>query len=388
MRRVLWLCSWYPNSADPFTGDFIKRHAEAVSGIQPLNIVFAGKYSGSQRKEILVPNDEYPNLREHIFYYPASSKDNLISRVKSLFTYFRIHRVFIRQLKRKDELPDIVHVQVAFKAGLIALYLKWRYKIPYVLTEHWTGYYEQDQDNLFRRSFLEKYLTRLILKHTAGLITVCDALGNQIQQHWQQIPFQSIPNVVNTVLFYPGVHKPDKKFRFIHISTLRYPKNPEGIIRAFTVLVSEGLNAELVLVGPASAALQKMIRDSRLPVNAIRYTGEIPYEQVGVELRQSSALILFSYCENLPCVVLESLCTGVPVIATRVGGIPEIIGNDNGILVNAGDEKELLEAMRIMMHTADHYDGEKIREHAASLFSYDTVARAIVKVYDRVLGVS
>ena len=148
------------------------------------------------------------------------------------------------------------------------------------------------------------------------------------------------------------------------------------------------MDAELVLVGPVSAALQKMIRDYRIPGNAIRYTGEIPYEQVGVELRQSSALILFSYCENLPCVVLESLCTGVPVIATRVGGIPEIIGNENGILVNAGDEKELLEAMRNMMHTADRYDREKIREHAAALFSYDTVARAIVAVYDQVLGVS
>ncbi len=43
MKKVLWLASWYPNEADPFSGDFIKRMAEAVSCYQPVNILFVGK---------------------------------------------------------------------------------------------------------------------------------------------------------------------------------------------------------------------------------------------------------------------------------------------------------------------------------------------------------
>jgi glycosyltransferase involved in cell wall biosynthesis len=386
MRRVLWLSSWYPNAVDPFTGDFIKRQAEALSLIQPLKIVFAGKYPSVPEKQPGSITEVFPNLQEYILYYPSTSKDNIVSRVRSVITYFRRHSDFIRQLKHKNELPDIVHVQVAFKAGLIALYLKWKYKIPYVLTEHWSGYYQQAKDSLFRRSFLEKYVTRLIIKHAAVLITVSKALGDQIQQYWLDIPYRKIPNVVNTRLFYPQESKTAGRFRFIHISTLRYPKNPEGILRAFIALIQEAVDSELVFVGPANPGLEKMILDAGLPLNAIRCTGEISYEQVGIELRNSSALILFSFYENMPCVMLESLCSGIPVIASRVGGIPEVIGNENGILVNAGDEKELLEAMRTMIHKAHFYDQEKIRERAATCFSYEAVGREILAVYDNVLG--
>jgi glycosyltransferase involved in cell wall biosynthesis len=289
-------------------------------------------------------------------------------------------------LHRKNELPDIVHVQVAFKAGLIALFLKWKYGIPYVLTEHWSGYYHHTKDSLFERSFLEKSLTRKILKHSALLITVSEALGNQIQNNWIRLPFKKIPNVVNTSLFYPQAIISKNKFRFIHISTLLYPKNPEGIVRAFTKLMQGGTEAELIFVGPVNIDLEKTINESGLPLNSIRCTGEISYEQVGIELRNSSAMILFSYYENMPCVMLESLCSGVPVIATKVGGIPEEIGKENGILIDVGNELELLEAMRLMMENIQSYDKEKFSLKAASQYSYRAIAKEIESVYDSVLN--
>lgn len=385
MRSVLWLCSWYPNAADPFTGDFIKRQAEALSVVQPLKIIYSGKYPKVPKQQPGSTVGTFPNLQEVILYYPFTAKDNIVSRVRSLFTYFRKHADLIRQLKNNNELPDIVHVQVAFKAGLIAFYLKWKYGIPYVLTEHWTGYYQQAKDSLFRRSFLEKYLTRLVLKNAAMLITVSEALGNQIQQHWIPIPFRKILNVVDTRLFYHQENRRPQKFRFIHISTLGFQKNPEGIVRAFTSLVKEGIDSELVLVGPVNPGLGKMIAETGLPLNTIRCTGEISYEQVGVELRNASAMILFSFYENMPCVLLESLCSGIPVIATRVGGIPEVIGNENGILINAGDEKELLEAMRTIIQKEPVFNKEQISAQASSRFSYEAITKEILAVYDLVL---
>ncbi|HEY4967589.1 MAG TPA: glycosyltransferase [Puia sp.] len=385
MRSVLWLSSWYPNAADPYTGDFIKRQAEAVSVVQPLKIIYSGKYPKAPQQQPGSTMGAFPNLQEIMLYYPSTAKNNIISRVRSLFTYFRKHADFIRQLKNKNELPDIVHVQVAFKAGLIALYLKWKYRIPYVLTEHWTGYYQEAKDSLFNSSFVEKYLTRLVLKNAAMLITVSEALGNQIQQHWIRIPFRKIPNVVDTHLFYHQENRRVRKFRFIHISTLLYQKNPEGIIRAFTALVKEGMDSDLLLVGPVNPGLEKMIADSGLPLNTILCTGEISYEQVGVELRNASAMILFSFYENMPCVVLEALCTGIPVIATRVGGIPEVIGNENGILIDAGDEKALLKAMRTIIQNEPVFNKEQISAQATACFSYETITKEILAVYDLVL---
>lgn len=386
MKKVLWLTSWYPNRDDPFSGDFIKRQAEAVSLFQPVQILFVGKYSPRPLQEQVKQVNSFPNLKEYLLYYPASDHDNLFTKGRSVTSYFLKHLQIIRQLHKKNELPDLVHVQVAWKSGLIALYLKWKYKIPYVLTEHWSGYYPQAKDSLFRKSYLERYWTRRIIGKANQLITVSEALGKQIRQSWLKVPFQQIPNVVNTRFFFTEKNKRAEKFRFIHISTLKYPKNPEGILRVFAALRKTPIDAELVLVGPVNTGLDKMIREMGLPEQDIRCTGEIPYKNVGIELRHSSVLILFSHYENMPCVLLESLCSGIPVIASRVGGIPEVVDETNGILVKAGDENDLLEAMKTMIRKESSYDREKISSRAAAQFSYEVVGKEILSVYESVLG--
>jgi glycosyltransferase involved in cell wall biosynthesis len=389
MKKILWLTSWYPNETNPFSGDFIKRQAEAVSVYQPLTILWVGKYEPGSHPHIIDHSNkvhDLGSLKEYILYFPSYEKTKpVFLKLKSQVAYFQRHLSFIKQLRGKNELPDLVHVQVAMKAGLIALYLKWKYKIPYVLTEHWTAYYAGAKDSLLKKSFITRYLTRLVLKNAARFLPVSDSLGNQIHQHWVQIPFQKIPNVVNTRFFYPSESQMENGFRFIHISTLLYPKNPEGIIRCFIKLLSQGVHADLVLVGPLNPALQEIIQSSRLPPEKIHCTGEIPYEQVGTELRKSSALVIFSFYENMPCVMLEALCTGIPVIATRVGGIPEVIQEDNGILINAGDENALLEAMKDMISSYHHYDKNKISQRAVGQFSYETIGKEIIRVYDSVL---
>jgi glycosyltransferase involved in cell wall biosynthesis len=276
-----------------------------------------------------------------------------------------------------------VHVQVAMKAGLIALYLKWKYKIPFVLTEHWTGYYEQSADSLFRKSFLEKYLTRRILKSASLFLPVSKALGNQIRHYWAMIPFQNIPNVVDTRLFFPS---PDiqENFRFIHISTLSIQKNPEGILHAFSSLLKTGQQAELVLVGPVSDAIRNLINGLD-HADKIICKGEISYKEVGIELRKSSALILFSFYENMPCVILEALCTGIPVIATREGGIQEVIGKENGLLIDSGNELGLMDAMKQIIRDYAMYSKPQISSLAAKQFSYETIGREITQIYDSIL---
>jgi len=385
MRKILWLASWYPNETEPFNGDFIKRQAEAVSIFQPLIIIFAGKkLSGTMYNK---PDSEsaIKNLQEFILYYPDAGT-GIISKIRSLCYYFRKHLEIITKLRENNELPNLVHVQVAMKSGLIALYLKWKYKIPYVLSEHWSGYYEESDDSLFRKSFLDKYLTRRILKTASRLLPVSNALGNQISHYWAQVPFQAIPNVVNTRFFYSTPIISEKIFRFIHVSSLQHPKNPEGIIRAFQALLHQGIQAELVLVGPLNPELLEFIKNSKGLNNKLHCVGEISYEQVGYELRKSQALVLFSYYETMSCVIIEALCTGIPVIASRVGGVPELIQQENGILISAGKETELTEAMKEIIRNYRNYNRTGISQRASDQFSYETVGKEIIHVYESVLN--
>ncbi len=389
MKKVLWLASWYPNESDPFSGDFIKRQAEAVSMYQPLNVLWVGKYAPSYfsvRTEHLIRESGTNNLREYIMYYPGSGKGNgVFSKIQSLFRYFKKNKEIIQHLQEKNELPEIVHVQVAMKAGLIALYLKWKYKIPYVLTEHWSGYYPIAKDSLFNKSFLTRFFTRMIIKKAELLLPVSESLGRQINNFWVKVPFQKIPNVVNTKLFHAPYGKTSHPFRFIHISSLLYPKNPEGIIHAFVQMLYLRFDVELVLVGPLNPSVKKLLTDEVISTGRIRTTGEISYEQVGRELRNADALVMFSFYENMPCVILEALCTGVPVIATDVGGIREVIHPENGILIESGKEVQLFEAMKEMISNYDSYEKEDISRHAMEQFSYQSIGKKILQVYDDVL---
>jgi glycosyltransferase involved in cell wall biosynthesis len=383
MKRVLWLTSWYPHEADPFNGDFIKRQAEAVSVCQPLKIIFVTKADDRSPFHKTFRAKISETLEEEIIYYPGSG-GGLISKIRSLCQYFACQIKALASLREKNEMPDLVHVQVAWKAGLIALYLKWKYQIPYILSEHWSGYYPFSRDSLFQKSFLEKYVTRTILKNASRILPVSRALGEQINQYWSKTTVQIVPNVVNTRLFFPSDIQPEI-FRFVHVSTLQYPKNPEGILRAFEGLIKLGISAELEFVGPSSASLLALIQNSGAS-DWIHCTGEIKYEQVALEMRKSSALVLFSQYENMPCVILEALCTGLPVIASRVGGIPEVVNHENGILVSAADEMELLEAMRRMVDIYHEFDRPQIARQASRAFSYETIGREIIGVYDKVLS--
>ncbi len=387
-RRLLWLASWYPNESDPYIGDFIKRQAEAVSIYQALHIVYVGKYSSNFHEgsaNIKITEINKTNLQENLLYYSDKGNNRFITKIRSLTSYFRKHREYIRQLQKRNEMPDLVHVHIAMKAGLIALYLKWRFKIPYVLTEHWSGYYQQSKDSLFKKSLIERYLTKLVLKNATLLLPVSDALGLQINEFWMKMPYEKIPNVVNTRLFYPAKVNTSKSFRFIHVSTLLHPKNPEGIISAFNTISKQEPEVELVIVGPLNASLSKYISRENMSSGKIILTGEVSYEQVSIEMRKADALVIFSDYENMPCVMLEALCTGIPVIATNVGGISEVLTEDNGILVRPGDKTALEKAMLHMMRSHSLFDKFKISSQASEQFSCEKIGMKIKEVYDSVL---
>jgi glycosyltransferase involved in cell wall biosynthesis len=388
MKKVLWLVSWYPNARDPFSGDFIKRQAEAVSAYQPLKVFFSGKGTAGITNLPVQANTGGPNLEEQILLYPSTQKNSIFSAPLSFISYIKKHQGLIRQLQIKNELPDIVHVHVAMKSGLIALYMKWKFGIPYLVTEHWTGYYRESADSLFKKSWLTKYMTRMILKNAFCLLPVSEALGKQINQHWASVPFRAIPNVVDTRYFFYEEKKSGEKFRFLHVSTMNHQKNPEGILRVFVDLLKHGFDAELILVGPLPLSLKEFILREVPDPRSVICKGEISYQQVSMEMKEASALVLFSNYENLPCVILESLCTGLPVIATRVGGVPELIQNHNGLLVDAGNERQLLDAMKTIIQNESHYDRVSISQSAVSRYSYEKVGKDICQVYETMPPVS
>jgi glycosyltransferase involved in cell wall biosynthesis len=191
--------------------------------------------------------------------------------------------------------------------------------------------------------------------------------------------FDIIPNAVNTDLFFLK-EKKQERFRFIHVSNMVPLKNAEGILRAFKVLLEEVVDAELRMVGDKDPSIRLFAKNLGL-AGKITFAGEIPYANVAKEMQESHALILFSHIENSPCVIGEALCCGLPVIATRTGGIPELVDDSNSILITPRDEALLTIAMRHMIHDYARYSPKEIAEAARNKFSYSQIGRQLDTIY-------
>ncbi len=140
------------------------------------------------------------------------------------------------------------------------------------------------------------------------------------------------------------------------------------------------------MVGPYPDEVLVYAQNLGLDKAKVIFTGAVKYEQVAAWLQQSQALVLFSRYENLPCVILEALCCGVPVISTNVGGIAEVIDDSNGIIVSNEKEEQLQEALKQVYDNYTRFDRIKIAEVASKQFSYKTVGNEIDKVYKELIS--
>lgn len=380
--NVLWLTSWYPGRTHATNGDFTERQARTVAQELPVTVLFVTKDENLPYGAEQCEKTTEGNLTVYRVYYGKSRWGGAIEKWLSLRKFVRLQKKYYRKIA-DTRVPTLVHVQVAMKAGLLALWLKKKFGIPYVVTEHWTGYYPQSTPSIYEQNALYQKLNKQILQGASSFMPVSAHLAQTVQQHFVNIPATVIPNVVDTQLFYYTAHQPSV-FRFIHPSYLNYQKNPEGMLRACQLAVQRGATFELWLVGNEDKALIQMASNMGLLNSTVFFKPAVEYATVATMMQQSSALLLFSRFENLPCVVLEALCCGLPVLSSRVGGIPEVVNDSNGLLVASEDEAALAEAMVTLIKEYSQYDRAAIAASAVSQFSYGVIAQQIVQVYQQV----
>ncbi|KAA9331240.1 glycosyltransferase [Adhaeribacter soli] len=387
-RKVLFLPKWYPDRKQDQNGNFIQQHAQAVAQYADVVVLFANydDFSGPNLIQFDFKKDNgIPTL--YFYYKQRITGISFIDKPLKLLLYFacmmRGYRLVLRLFGR----PDLLHVHVLLRTGLFAWFKCLTDNLPYIITEHWSLYLPQ---NAHRISWLRRKLTAMIVKRAAALHTVSGSL----LQAMNRLGFRNkrtlvIPNVVATDTFYPGnATKTASKTRFLHVAVFNEEaKNLSGLLRTFQQLTALNPNAELRIIGfgPAEEQLKKLAQELGLLNQTVFFEGKKEPGEVAAYMRESDAFVLFSNYENLPCVLIEALASGLPVIATRVGGIAEMIGPEQGILIPPRDEKALLEALQFMC--AHHQDFSKaaLRQYAVNKFSYQAVGWQFADLYETVL---
>lgn len=384
MKKVLWLASWYPDEVSPYNGDFIQRHALAVSQYLPLTVVYVAQHGPETSMAAYdVKVKKTGQLTEIIVYFPHHKTGRgLLDRLRYNWKYFFYYRKFLRQYIREHGKPELVHVHVPMKAGRMAVWLKKKFGIPFMVSEHSSAYSPEVPDNYQNRGSYYRKWVKTIFEEAEAVTTVSKKLGERLQQLFAIRALQVIPNVADNH-FFRYDPRPVSTFRLLHASTMDHPKNVEGILRVLGRLKQLRQDWHCVMLGWDTPELKQLADSLGLGEN-IHWKGVVPYQQVAEEMQQSSAFILFSRYENQPCVILESLSCGLPVISSAVGGIPEVVDAGNGVLVAPGNEEELLQAILSMMNKGNTYNRAAIAARAGAAFSYEAVGKQFVLTYERV----
>ncbi|MDB5191219.1 MAG: hypothetical protein JWQ96_782 [Segetibacter sp.] len=387
---VLVTPGWYPTWLDPMPGDFNQRHVKAAGLYKPQVVLYIGKDQTKQLKKIEVRYRQVTeNVVEILVVYPTHSS-KLLDPFSSHIIYLRLLYEYSALIGKKFGPPKLIHAYIVIRGGLSAMMLSRKWKVPFLLSENWTIYYSADPGYYKNRNLIFKKIVKQVFNNVARFLPVSINLQEEVQKLFGAVPTTVIPNVVETEKFYydSTIMVETNVFRYIHVSTNTYQKNPEGLLRAYKLFTGSTANCILTIVGPSSPELIAYSKQIGLTQEEIIFTGTLDYGEVAAFVKKANALVLFSRYENLPCVILEALCCGVPVISTSVGGIAEVIDETNGILIQNENEEQLSNALKNMHEDYMRYDRKRIAEKAANLFSYTSVGKQMNNAYNVVLNPS
>ena len=375
--NILHLLSWFPTPDDPTLGNFCIRMIDALP--EDCHSVILSVCDGKDMKKSFEVNEIKGRNHTHLQIYIRPPKNRILRKLKML----RMYQYGLRYVKKHHFKPDLLHLHVAYPLGQIALLWHKLYGYKYVLTEHWTIYQPQNRDILTGR--LKRKIVR-IANNASLIMPVSLDLQHCMEFHGIHNRFKVIYNLVDTDIFHIGKNSETGKKRVLHISTLRdEAKNFSGILRVVERLRQQRDDFELHVIHDYEAPEFKDFVEKHNLSDCVIFHGKKTSAEVAEAFSYAYFFMLFSNFENLPCVIVESFASGVPVLTTNVGGISEIVGPQRGLLIPQGDEDALLQGMNTMLDEAANYNKTEIRQYALTTFASPIIGRQIKEAYEKVL---
>ncbi len=364
MLPILHIASWYPNPSDPRLGNFVEEHLKAIHRQLPVVLLTAFEH---HEDDIRI--EEEPFLHLQVLY---RKKWPVQSHYKALEDGYR-------RLQQLGHHFKMAHLHVSWPSGIAFQgFLK---DLPYIITEHYSGYQAKRRSEWSR---LAQQMAKRILNRAQVVCPVSQQLADSLRDFGIKSTIEVIGNVVDSDIFqYQAPTRREGFFRFVHISSLQQEtKNIEGLLRGFALALKQDPQLNLSIGGDGDInKLKDIIKERAIPPENYRILPAMSRMEVAHEIAESEAFVLFSFIENQPVVLLESLCIGRPVIATRVGGIPEYIAKEQGILIDSEDEAGLAQAFLQLKANYAHYDQTALSIQARSRYSFEAIAQEFIQVY-------
>ena len=200
--------------------------------------------------------------------------------------------------------------------------------------------------------------------------------------------FRIVPNVVDTDFFTIGKKEHSGLKNIIHVSCFEdKSKNISGMLRAIKNLSEKRNDFICRMVGDGMD--KKMLEKYAAELGILNKTVVFEGLKEGNELKEIYAsadfMIMFSNYETMSVVIAEGFSAGLPVVSTNVGGVPEVVSKDKGILISANDEVAFEKAIITMLDNYSNYDKQKLRQFAIDNYSVDVIGSSFCEIYRQIL---
>jgi glycosyltransferase involved in cell wall biosynthesis len=276
--------------------------------------------------------------------------------------------------------PDLIHAHFSWPCGNIGIKLKEKLGIPLVLTIH------ENREWFLKEDKHEKI--RNVWRKTDAIIRV-NQLDVPLLSQYNNKVF-SIPNGFNESLFRKKTRKSSRELLGLNpkdkiIFTLGHLTERKGfmdLLLASKILSQRRKDFKIFIGGdgPQRKYLDSFINKEDL--SFVKLLGYIPEHELPLWMNATDLFSITSYSEGNPTVMFEALGCGKPVLATRVGGIPEIIVSENFGLLMDNNAEDI--AFSIDKALDKEWDYESIRKYGSN-FTWSKIANQILEVYNSLI---
>ncbi len=336
---------------------------------------------------------------------------------------FYIHRVNVSKYLRKERYfpiflsrelpsilseiqPDVIHVAYGFFAP-ISMKLLGINKIPLVWTVHNVPPAEHIF-NVFKNDDINELFKRIYFKIVSIFSTCCFRYYDYskiicVSESTEEKVLQKgvlhdkvciIPNGVSTFTDSGKPHhvgKESDNFTVLTVGGVIEHKGQLEIVKAAPYVLKEFPMAKFVFVGPIrSPAYLEAIKSTAESLgirDRILITGEVSEDELHEHYATCDVYIQPSLQEGFCITIMEAMAHGKPVVGAAVGAIPDLIGDDRGILLNNLSEKSISQALVILLGNIDMRDkfGERGRRYIIDTYSWKKVAQKTGQLYQDLL---
>ena len=360
--KVLVVGNLFPTAIQPSVSPFNKIQFSALGRRRDVSILVLVSWivwlKSFIRRKKSGDNPPYCNLRHAPYFYLPKLATALHSA--TLFVSLLPHVLWCRRVS-----PEVVIVSWAFPdAVAVALWCR-LFNKPFMIKVHGSDI------NVVSASWVKRQQILWAMGHAHAVISVSQDLKDKlVAMGVSDEKIQVVYNGVSSEEFFPRVigggaarDLPVKQTIILYVGTLKAAKGSSDLLSAFRRVARENPVVELFFLGsgPDQPLLKKGAEKAGL-ADRVHFVGQVPHDRLADWYNVSAVVCLPSHGEGVPNVLLEAMACGRPVVATRVGGIPEVVPDFAGTLVP--HERPALLADALLDALAREWDNSKISAHA------------------------